>query len=77
MAHGARHHPLNILEHRDFSSMQLFHCDRDLSTSLSCDSAMLFRVLFFLTCVRVVAANLVLVCVSTPPYSSVYLRLFV
>jgi hypothetical protein len=39
-------HPLNIIQHRDFASTQLFHCDRDLSTSSSCDSAVLFRVLF-------------------------------
>jgi hypothetical protein len=43
-------HPLNILQRRDFAITQLFHCDRDLSTSLSCDSAVLFRVLFLDSC---------------------------
>jgi hypothetical protein len=38
-------HPLNILQHLHFASTQLFHCDRDLSTSLSCNSVVLFRVL--------------------------------
>jgi hypothetical protein len=44
-------HPLNILQHRDFSNTQLFHCDRDLSTSLSCNSVVLFCVLFLVLCV--------------------------
>jgi hypothetical protein len=39
-------HPLNILQHRNFASTQLFNCDRDLSTSLSCDSVVLFHVFF-------------------------------
>jgi hypothetical protein len=38
-------HPLNILQRLDFASMHLFHCDRDLSTSLSCNSVVLFHVL--------------------------------
>jgi hypothetical protein len=39
-------HPLNILQRRDSTNTQLFHCDTDLNTSLSCNSAVLFRVLF-------------------------------
>jgi hypothetical protein len=39
-------HPLNILQQRDSTNTQSFHCDRDLNTSLSCNSAVLFRVLF-------------------------------
>jgi hypothetical protein len=38
-------HSLNILQRLDFASTHSIHCDRDLSTSLSCDSAALFRVL--------------------------------
>jgi hypothetical protein len=37
-------HPLNILQHRDSASTHLFHYDRDLSTSLGCNFAVLFRV---------------------------------
>jgi hypothetical protein len=43
-------HSLNILQRRDSANMQLFHCDRDLSTSLSCNSVVLFRVLFLVLC---------------------------
>jgi hypothetical protein len=43
-------HPLNILQCRDFASTELLHCDRDLSTSLSCNSAVLFCVLFLDLC---------------------------
>jgi hypothetical protein len=38
-------HSLNILQHLDFIIMHSFHCDRDLSTSLSCNFAALFYVL--------------------------------
>jgi hypothetical protein len=37
--------PLNILQRLDFASTHSFHCDRDLNTSLSHDSAVLFCVL--------------------------------
>jgi hypothetical protein len=70
-------HPLNILQRRDFANTQLFHCDRDLSTSLSCNFVVSFCVLFLVLCVCVVAATLVLVCVSILPYSCVHLRSFV
>jgi hypothetical protein len=40
-------HPLNILQRLDFASAHLIHCDRDLSTFLSCDSVALFCVLSF------------------------------
>jgi hypothetical protein len=38
-------HPLNILQHLDFASTYLIHCYRDLSISLSYNSAALFCVL--------------------------------
>jgi hypothetical protein len=38
-------HPLNILQRRDSANTQSFHCDRDLSTSLSCNSVVLFHLL--------------------------------
>jgi hypothetical protein len=44
-------HSLNILQCRDSTNTQLFHYDRDLSTSLSYNSAVLFRVLFLVSCV--------------------------
>jgi hypothetical protein len=37
--------PLNILQRLDFASTHSIYCNRDLSTSLSCDSAALFCVL--------------------------------
>jgi hypothetical protein len=43
-------HPLNILQCQDFANTYLVHCDRDLSTSLSCNSAVLFRVLVLVLC---------------------------
>jgi hypothetical protein len=43
-------HPLNILQRRDFANTRLFHRDRDLSTSLSCNSVVLFHVLFLDSC---------------------------
>jgi hypothetical protein len=36
---------LNILQCLDYASTHSFHCDRDLSNSLSCNSATLFCVL--------------------------------
>jgi hypothetical protein len=67
-------HSLNILQCRDFANMQLFHCDRDLSNSLSYNSTVLFSVLVSCLCVRVFAASLSRVCDSIPPYSCVHLR---
>jgi hypothetical protein len=58
-------HPLNILHRLDFASTHSFDCDRDLSTSLSYNSVVLFRV-FGSWLVCVVIASLVLVCVSIP-----------
>jgi hypothetical protein len=66
-------HPLNILQCRDFINTHLVHCDRYSSTSLSCNSTVLF-VCSFLPCVHVVVATLALACISIPPYSCVYLR---
>jgi hypothetical protein len=43
-------HPLNILQRRDFANMHLVHRDRDSSTSLSCNSDVLFRVLVLVLC---------------------------
>jgi hypothetical protein len=37
-------HSLNILQRLDFTSTHSFHCDRDLSNYLSCNSAALFLV---------------------------------
>jgi hypothetical protein len=44
-------HLLNILQWRDFANTQLFYCDRDLSTSSSCNSAVSFHVFFLVLCV--------------------------
>jgi hypothetical protein len=55
-------HSLNILQCQDFASTQLFHCGRDLSTSLRCNSVVLFRVFIsYLVCVL-----LLQLCVSIP-----------
>jgi hypothetical protein len=43
-------HPLNILQRQDVANTHLLHCDSDSSTSLSCNSAMLFRVLVLVLC---------------------------
>jgi hypothetical protein len=43
-------HPLNILQRRDFANTHLVHCDRDSSTSLSCNSVVLFCVLVIVLC---------------------------
>jgi hypothetical protein len=58
-------HVLNILRCRDFAFTHLVHCDRDSSTLMSCNSAML------LSCARsclvcVGAVTLALVCVDFP-----------
>jgi hypothetical protein len=44
MEHKTKH-PLNIVQRLDFATTHSFHCDRDLSNSLSCNFAALFRVL--------------------------------
>jgi hypothetical protein len=59
-------YPLNILRRRDFAFTHLVHYDRDSTTFLSCNSAMLRFVCSFLSCVRVGAATLALVCVVIP-----------
>jgi hypothetical protein len=62
-------HLLNILRHRDLAFTHLIHCVRDLSTFLSCNSAVL------LSCTRsrlvcVLVLRLSLLCVLLfPPYS--------
>jgi hypothetical protein len=56
MKHHTKH-PLNILQRWDFVSTQLFHWDKDLSASLSCDSVVLFSCALFLTCVCVAAVT--------------------
>jgi hypothetical protein len=43
-------HPLNILQRRDFANTHLVHCDIYLSTSLSCNSVVLFHVLSLVLC---------------------------
>jgi hypothetical protein len=43
-------HSLNILQCWDFANTHLVHCDRDSSTSLNCNSAVLFRVLVVVLC---------------------------
>jgi hypothetical protein len=73
MEHNPKH-PLNFLQHRDFANTHLVHCDRDLSTSLSCNSVMLFCVLVScLVCVMLLQVCLVCV-ILFPPYSYVHLR---
>jgi hypothetical protein len=59
-------HPLNILQRRDSASTQLFHYDRDLSTSLSCNSAVMFRVLFLVLCVCCCCNSSSSVCFYSP-----------
>jgi hypothetical protein len=58
--------PLNILQCLNFASMHLFHCERELSTSLNCNSAALFCVLGSWLVCMFVAATLVLVYLSIP-----------
>jgi hypothetical protein len=41
----------NILQRRDFANTHLVHCDIYLSTSLSCNSVVLFHVLSLVLCV--------------------------
>jgi hypothetical protein len=65
-------HPLNILQRRDFANTQLIHCDIDLSTSLSCHSAVLFRVLFLVVCVLLLL-QLPLLCVFIFPLTLVFI----
>jgi hypothetical protein len=70
-------HLLNILLiRRDFSFTHLTHCDRDLSTSLSCNS----DVLLLCACSRLVCVlvlRLSLLCVLLfPPYSCAHSRSF-
>jgi hypothetical protein len=59
-------HPLNILQRRDFANTQLFHCDRDLSTSLSCNFVVSFCVLFLVLCVCCCCNSSSCVCFYSP-----------
>jgi hypothetical protein len=70
-------HPLNILQRRDFANTYLVHCDRDSSTSLSCNSDVLF--LCDRSClVCVLLLQLSLLCAFLfLSYSCVHLRSFV
>jgi hypothetical protein len=65
-------HPLNILQHRDFTNTYLVHCDRDSSTSLSCNSVVLFRVLV-LVFVFVLLLQLSLLCVFLFPLTLMFI----
>jgi hypothetical protein len=69
-------HPLNILQHRDFANTHLIHCDRDSSTSLSCNSVVLFRMLVLVLYVCCCCNSRSCVCFYSP-YSYVHLRSFV
>jgi hypothetical protein len=63
-------HPLNILQCLDFTSTHLFHCDRDWSTSLSCNSVALFCVLVsWLVCVCCCCGSSSCVCFYSLSYS--------
>jgi hypothetical protein len=70
-------HLLNILKYRDFAFTHLVHYDRDSSTFLSCNSAVL------LSCARsclvcVLMLQLSLLCALLfPPYSCAHARSFV
>jgi hypothetical protein len=66
-------HPLNILQRRDIANTHLVHCDRDLSTSLSCNSVVLFRVLVLVLCACCCCNSRSCVCFY-PPYSCVHLK---
>jgi hypothetical protein len=70
-------HLLNILRHRDFAFAHLIHCDRDLSTFLSCNSVVLLSCAH--SClVHVLVLRLSLLCVLLlPPYSCAHSRYFV
>jgi hypothetical protein len=59
-------HPLNILQCRESANTHSFHCDIDLSTSLSCNSAVLFRVLFLVLCVCCCCNSRSCVCFYSP-----------
>jgi hypothetical protein len=73
MEHNPKH-PLNILQRRDFANTHLVHCDRDSSTSLSCNFVVLFCVLVsWIVCVMLLQVCLVCV-ILFPPYSCVHLR---
>jgi hypothetical protein len=64
-------HPLNILRRRDFAYTHLVHRVRDLSTFLSCNSAVLFRVLVSYLA-RVLLLQLSLLCVLLFPLTLVF-----
>jgi hypothetical protein len=66
-------HPLNILRHRDFVFTHLVHCDKDLRTSLSCNTAVLLScACSCLMCVLLL--QLSLLCVLLFPLTLVLIR---
>jgi hypothetical protein len=58
--------PLNILRRRDFAFTRLVHHDRDSSTFLSCNSAVLFHVLVLLLCACCCCNSRSCVCCYSP-----------
>jgi hypothetical protein len=70
-------HLLNILQCRDIANTHLVHCDRDLSTSLSCNSVVLFCVLVLVLCACCCCNSRSCVCFYSLPYFCVHLRSFV
>jgi hypothetical protein len=69
--------PMNILQRQDFTNTHLVHCDRDSSTSLSCNSVMQFCVLVLVLCACCCCNSRSCVCFFSLPYSCVDLRSFV
>jgi hypothetical protein len=66
-------HPLNILRCRDFEFTHLVHCDRESSTSLSCNSVVLLSCAHScLVCVLLL--QLSLLCVLLFPLTLVLIR---
>jgi hypothetical protein len=70
MEHNNKH-PLNILQRRDIANTHLVHRDRDSSTSLSCNSTVLFRARSCLVCVLLL--QLSLLCVLLFPLTLVFI----
>jgi hypothetical protein len=62
-------HPLNILQCLDFSSTHSFHCDRDLSTSLSVTPLRCFMCSFLDLCVCCCCDSSSCMCFYSLPYS--------
>jgi hypothetical protein len=65
--------PLNILRRRDLAFTHLIHCDKDSSTSLSCNSVVLLSCArFCLVCMLLL--QLLLLCVLLSPLTLVLIR---